>query len=142
MAGVIAIIPAAIAATSMRRRIYLRWVSGWIEGDSGAEPEAEWLLTEPLPGGVVGLVESDFSGVGFVSLVESGVRLTERAKPETTTWGAFWPDVIGYVVLPEVGTVRIEVSGCGYVQVETGSGVVQEHWETVLGMKGVPLSGS
>lgn len=145
MAGVIAVIPVAVAATSMQRRVYLRWVSGWVDRDqrarSGAEPEAERLLTEPLPGGVVGLVESHFSGDGYVALVESGIRLTERSSPEQTTWGAFWPDVTGYLVLREIGAVRIEVSGYGCVQVDTGSGAVQDHWESVLEMKGVPQRG-
>lgn len=128
---------AVVAATSMQRRVYLRWISGWVR-----RAPVERLLTEPLPGGVVGLAESDFSGDGYVALVESGVRLTERPRPDETTWGAFWHDVTGYVVLRESGAVRIDISGCGSVNVDTGSGAVQDHWESVLGMKGVPPSES
>lgn len=146
MAGVVVVIPIAVAATSMQRRIYLRWISGWIGRDQRARPEVkpatERLLSEALPGGVVGFSESDFSGDGFVTLVESGVRLTQRPTAEKTTWGAFWPEVTGYLVLREIGALRIEVSGCGYVQVDTKSRAVQDHWESVLGMNGVPLNGS
>ena len=146
MAGVIAFLPAAIAAFSMQQRMYLRWVSGWVghhpHAHSAVGSEAEGLLTEALPGSVVGFMESQFSGDGNVALVESGVRLTQWPDLQKTAWGAFWHDVTGYVVLRENGAVRIEVSGHGYVLVETGRGAVQDHWESVLLTKGVPLSGS
>ena len=144
IALVVAAVPVVVAATSMQRRVYLRWVSGWVgrdqRVDAGSVLTAEVRLTTALPGRVIGVDESNFSGDGYLALVDSGLRFTEWPEAETTLWGAFWHDVTGYVVHRQTGTVWIEVSGHGSVHVDTGHGPVQEDWESILQVKGVPLS--
>lgn len=97
---------------------------------------SESVLTEPLPGAVVGRSEPEYSGDGFIALVESGVRLTE-SPGSATAWGAFWHDVTGYDVLGNTGVLQIEIAGRACVHVDVGSRAVQDQWETVLGSKGV-----
>lgn len=141
---VVAVLLALVAASAIGQRVYLRWVSGWVGGgqgsDSGAAPVAEMYLTKPIPGRVDGVDESDFSADGYVALVESGLRLTEQPGAGKTTWGAFWHEVTGYAVHRQAGSVHIEVSGSGRVQVDTGRGAVMGQWESVLETHGVPLS--
>lgn len=142
IALVVAALLVVVAATSMQRRVYLRWVSGWVGRDHRSAAEAtaavEALLVEPLAGRVVGTTDSDFSGAGYVALVESGLQLTERPGLQGATWGAFWHEVTGYAALRHPGRVWIDVSGSGRVHVETGGGAVLEHWDAVLRTKGVP----
>lgn len=140
-AGLIGVVLAAVAASSRQRRAYLGWMSGWVgrdqSGSSVPAPTVELVLTEPMPGAVVGRSESEYSGDGFIALVESGVRLTESPGSATTSWGAFWHDVTGYDVVGGTGVLQIEIAGRGCVHVDAENGAVQDQWETVLGSKGV-----
>jgi hypothetical protein len=146
IAVVIALLPVMIGAKNRPRATYLNWVAGWARRDvrasTEAESRAELVLTAPVPGSVVGLIEPDFSGDGYVALVDLGVRLTERPRSTETTWGAFWPAVTGYVIVRDTGHLRVEMMGHSYVHIETRGEAVRDEWVSVLDLKGVPQRGS
>lgn len=146
IAVVIALLPVVVEGSCRRRAAYLNWVAGWVmpgmSASREAEPRAEPTLTAPVPGSVVGLMKSDFSGDGYIALVDYGVRLTERPRSTETTWGAFWPALTGYVILRDSGDLRIEVMDHSYVHIETRGRTVRGRWESILELKGVPRSGS
>lgn len=146
IAVAIAVLPVMIAAKNRPQTAYLKWVAGWAKRDTrastGLAPRIEQVLTAPVPGSVVGRVEADFSGDGYIALVDLGVRLTDQPRSTETTWGAFWPALTGYVIVGDVGGLRVEMMGHSYVHIETRSQAVRDEWVSVLDLKGVPQRGS
>ena len=142
----LALLPVVIAIATRQRIVYMRWVASWVGRDAKSERDrdssVDRLLADPVPGSVVSVLADGYSGQGAVSLLDSGLRLTEPHGDRAATWGAFWPELAGYIVVGANGDLRIEVLDHGFVYVETRGRAVRDTWEAVLETKGVPLSGS
>lgn len=144
IAATVALLPAAFVVCVRQRLTYSRWMAGWVSPslpDRSDVVSASGLLpTDPLPGVVIGVPDGLFTREGYLALADLGIRLTELKGERTAAWSALWSELVSYVIVPESGDLRIELSGGGDVYVAMGAEVVRQRWESVLEAGGVVRS--